>query len=581
MRHCLHGAAAAAALLLPIAAHAGPITGYPAATTPLSGSEAVIGTQSGTTVQITTASIAQILLSATSAWTAVQTFPTPGASKGSLVLTPGSLTGTPPDGSLWTTTSGLFFQINGVSHQAVGNGPNSWTGEQSFAASGAAGAGVNLGAGAAPTSPLNGDLWATSSGVFARLAGATHQFADLDANTFTGEQVVPASTLANAGLNLGQGQGPTTPVNGDLWITSSGVFAEVNGAIASLGVTVPTAAAGGANSLVQYNCSSVLCGATGYSYSSSSDTLTGPDSTTWKTAGLTLGQNLNINTHAIVSGSTPIIWSPSCEGATWLIGPDTGFCNHATTGGTDNIGIGTIVYGALTTGFGNVAMGSEDNRNLTTGSNNTSIGFEAGHLVTTGTANTGIGSAALDFVTTGNSNVAAGQSAGSGISTGSFNVCIYTSCGANNTMTGNNNVIVGGGGALLTSGARNIFMGPTNNSAGYGIVTGTGNVYIGGQTTLTDQSDSITLADGDSHTLLQYLTGNGYAEISYPVKIDGKYIRLSTTTVSGLATADSSPGAGDQAFVTDATSCTFNSSVIGGGSTKCPVVYNGTAWVAG
>jgi len=53
-----------------------------------------------------------------------------------------------------------------------------------------------------------------------------------------------------------------------------------------------------------------------------------------------------------------------------------------------------------------------------------------------------------------------------------------------------------------------------------------------------------------------------------------------STTVSGLPAA-STAGAGARAFVTDATSCSFNSTVTGSGSTKCPVVSDGTNWLAG
>ena len=48
-----------------------------------------------------------------------------------------------------------------------------------------------------------------------------------------------------------------------------------------------------------------------------------------------------------------------------------------------------------------------------------------------------------------------------------------------------------------------------------------------------------------------------------------------------VATLPPSPSAGQTDYVTDATICTFNSGVTGGGSTHCPVVYNGSVWVAG
>ena len=38
---------------------------------------------------------------------------------------------------------------------------------------------------------------------------------------------------------------------------------------------------------------------------------------------------------------------------------------------------------------------------------------------------------------------------------------------------------------------------------------------------------------------------------------------------------------GMRAYVTDAASPTFLGTLTGGGSTKCPVFYNGSAWVAG
>src|SRR6185312_9136263 len=177
MRLRLLAAASAAALALASLgaspALAGPISGYPAATTPLTGAETVIGTQSGATVQITTASIAAIVTGATQAWTGVQTFPAPGSGHGSIVLTPGAISGAPADGSLWATTGGLFVRTSGTTHQLADLDANTFTGEQTLAASTTANAGVNLGVGVAPTSPVNGDLWETSGGLFAQIGGST------------------------------------------------------------------------------------------------------------------------------------------------------------------------------------------------------------------------------------------------------------------------------------------------------------------------------------------------------------------------------------------------------------------------
>ena len=57
-------------------------------------------------------------------------------------------------------------------------------------------------------------------------------------------------------------------------------------------------------------------------------------------------------------------------------------------------------------------------------------------------------------------------------------------------------------------------------------------------------------------------------------------IVTATTTVSGLPSA-ATAGAGARGYVTDATACTFLGAITGGGSTKCPVVSDGTNWTGG
>ena len=57
--------------------------------------------------------------------------------------------------------------------------------------------------------------------------------------TFSGEVILPAATTGTASINIPHGSAPTSPVNGDLWTTTSGVFARVNGATQQVGgVTV-------------------------------------------------------------------------------------------------------------------------------------------------------------------------------------------------------------------------------------------------------------------------------------------------------------------------------------------------------
>lgn len=60
----------------------------------------------------------------------------------------------------------------------------------------------------------------TSISALAALTGAT----------FTGEITTVASATGGSGFNLPHGTAPTSPVNGDLWTTTSGLFMRVNGA---------------------------------------------------------------------------------------------------------------------------------------------------------------------------------------------------------------------------------------------------------------------------------------------------------------------------------------------------------------
>ena len=47
--------------------------------------------------------------------------------------------------------------------------------------------------------------------------------------TFAAKAIFPAATTAGASINMAHGAAPTTPVNGDIWTTTAGVFARVNG----------------------------------------------------------------------------------------------------------------------------------------------------------------------------------------------------------------------------------------------------------------------------------------------------------------------------------------------------------------
>lgn len=72
-----------------------------------------------------------------------------------------------------------------------------------------------------------GATWGTIAGSLTNqldLSAALALKADLAGATFTGKVNTPASTTANAGLNIGAGSAPTSPVAGDLWMQTAGNY---------------------------------------------------------------------------------------------------------------------------------------------------------------------------------------------------------------------------------------------------------------------------------------------------------------------------------------------------------------------
>jgi hypothetical protein len=89
---------------------------------------------------------------------------------------------------------------------------------------------------ATQTTGDNSAAAATTAFVQAQLAAtlASSGFLPKSGGTMTGKLITLASAIGGAGLNLPQGAAPTSPVNGDLWATSAGVFAQIAGATQQL-----------------------------------------------------------------------------------------------------------------------------------------------------------------------------------------------------------------------------------------------------------------------------------------------------------------------------------------------------------
>ena len=107
--------------------------------------------------------------------------------------------------------------------------------------------GAASGNAAAPSLSFSGDpntgfYWVAADSIGLSLGGVAKVTYAAGAVTVAGgvKSNLPAVTALAAPLNLGQGAAgvnPTTPVNGDLWVNASGVFAQVNGATRQLDTT--------------------------------------------------------------------------------------------------------------------------------------------------------------------------------------------------------------------------------------------------------------------------------------------------------------------------------------------------------
>jgi len=126
-----------------------------------------------------------------------------------------------------------------VNYAALGGA--SFTGLVLTKASNGAGAGFRIPIGTAPSSPVLGDIWNSGSALTVRFGASTETIANqswvtsqgyitssaltpyalLSGATFTGKINAAASNAGSAGLNLGAGTAPTSPLPGDVWTAAN------------------------------------------------------------------------------------------------------------------------------------------------------------------------------------------------------------------------------------------------------------------------------------------------------------------------------------------------------------------------
>lgn len=113
---------------------------------------------------------------------------------------------------------------------------NAATGSVTIATSGATPSTWNPGTSAAPGLAVNTDsstgLYSPGIGQIGIAAGGVGRLT-IDAN---GKVTTSASNSTTAGFQITPGAVPSSPQNGDIWVTNSGVYARVNGATTPIGV---------------------------------------------------------------------------------------------------------------------------------------------------------------------------------------------------------------------------------------------------------------------------------------------------------------------------------------------------------
>lgn len=135
-----------------------------------------------------------------------------------------SLTGLKIDG----TTS---LPFSGAQAFAVGSAaaPGIWfTGDSNSGLYwiGADSVGISLGGTLRTTFATTG---ITSTGGFSGTTGTFSSTLSATTGTFTGLVLTPATATGGAGLRLPHGTAPSSPTNGDLWTTTAGLYARING----------------------------------------------------------------------------------------------------------------------------------------------------------------------------------------------------------------------------------------------------------------------------------------------------------------------------------------------------------------
>ena len=230
-------------------------------------------------------------------------------------------------------------------------------------------------------------------------AGDIVQFKDVTSDTTyafidaSGKVSTIASTTANAGFNIAHGVAPSVPVDGDIWTTTGGVFARINSSTRQLGDTVSALTYSGNNifsgttlSFGSSTATSTVSLGAGATISGATKAINiGTNGVSGSTTNIAVGSTTGTNAITI-NGPTTLAGTLTASGATITVGNTTAAStlNLATgatlTATTKAVNIGTSGVAGSTT---NITIGSTTGTSTTTLQGNTnSVTQTAGNSTT-------------------------------------------------------------------------------------------------------------------------------------------------------------------------------------------------------
>ena len=278
-------------------------------------------------------------------------------------IAPGTAPTSPTNGEIWNTGTDIQVRIAGVTETLA---EQSWVTTQLGSYLTTASAASTYAPIASPA--LTGNVTITANSASPALvitqdgAGDVVQFKDVTSDTTytfidaNGKVNTIAATTANAGFNIAHGAAPTTPANGDIWTTTSGLFMRQNGTT---------------QQYVDLAGTQTISGSKTFSNAS----LTLGNSTAASTYNLGTGATLTATTKAInigtngVSGSTTNIAIGSTAGtnAITINGPTT-LAGNLIASGT-SLDLGNTAAASATFSFGSATTTTSQTKTINLGTN--------------------------------------------------------------------------------------------------------------------------------------------------------------------------------------------------------------------